>query len=141
MVRKNKALERSKAKSTVGYKGEDSVFKISFRYFDTTQKYASSFRDWQACGWLSKAMETLQGYCKSSLKSQIDGDKFVVYGDFPPKERTMFVFPRSVPEDAEWARIHVLNKAVIVGHIVEDTFYVVFFDKTHKFWISDKKHT
>ena len=113
-----------------------SCFKISFRDFDASQKYASSFLDWQNCGWLSKAVETLQGYCNPPLLQQADGDKFAIYGSFPPSDKTMFDYPRGVPEDANWARIHILNKAVIIGHIVGDTFYVVFLDKTHKFWLT-----
>ena len=132
-IKKNKPIDDSEMRI--------SNFKISFQFFDDSQKYASSFRDWQSCGWLSKAIETLQGYCHSSLRSQIDGDKFIVYGSFPPKEKTMFDYPKFVPEDAEWARIHVLNKAVVIGHVVGNTFYVVFLDKSHKFWISEKKHT
>ncbi len=50
----------------------------------------------------------------------------------------MYEYPKNVPEDAHWARIHVNGPAVIVGHIVNDTFYVVFLDKTHKFWLTEK---
>jgi hypothetical protein len=50
----------------------------------------------------------------------------------------MYEYPKNVPEDAHWARIHVNGPAVIIGHIVNDTFYVVFLDKTHKFWLTEK---
>jgi len=115
-----------------------SNFKVSFQYVDSSQKYASSFRDWQKDGLLSKALELLQGYCCRPLIEQIDGAKFTRYGDFPPKDKTLFEKPIHVPEDADWARIHVNGPAVIVGHIVDDTFYVVFLDKTHKFWLTKR---
>lgn len=35
-------------------------FKISFQYLDTTQKYGSSFKDWQKAGLLSKAMKRVK---------------------------------------------------------------------------------
>lgn len=113
-------------------------FKLSFQDLDTTQKFGSGFLDWQNAGLLSHAMETLRGFCCSPLRQQIDGDKFAIYDSFSPEERTMYDYPKNVPEDAHWARIHVNGPAVMVGHIVNDTFYVVFLDKTHKFWLTEK---
>lgn len=112
--------------------------KFSFQYFEPSQKFASSFKDWQQIGLLSKTLETFCGYSKRPLRAQIDGDKFAIYGAFPPADKTMFDFPVHIPEDAEWGRIHINNKSVVVGHIVGDTFYVVFLDKTHKFWLTKR---
>lgn len=113
-------------------------FKLSFQDLDTTQKFGSAFLDWQRSGLLSFALDTLRGYCCSPLRKQIDGDKFAIYDSFPPDDRTMYKYPKNVPEDAHWARIHVNGPAVIIGHIVNDTFYVVFLDKMHKFWLTEK---
>jgi hypothetical protein len=113
-------------------------FKVSFQYLDTTQKFGSTFKDWQSCGLLSKAMDTLQGYCCSPLRTQLGPDKFKAYGAFPTKE-SLFSEPANSPEDAEWARIHVNGPAVLAGHILEDTFFVVFLDKTHKFYMGKKE--
>lgn len=87
---------------------------------------------------LANALKVLEGYCKRPLLQQIDGDKFTRYGDFPPPEKTRFVHPQHVPEDACWARIHITGKAVLAGHIVEDTFFIVFLDKTHKFYLTKR---
>lgn len=114
-------------------------FCISLEHFDNSQ--GQGFKDWQGDGLLSKAMEVLYGYCKSKLMQQVDGDKFVIYGDFPPKDKTKFHHPDHVPQDANWARIHINNKSIIVGHVVRNKFYVVFLDKKHQFWVSQKKHT
>lgn len=127
-----------KDKQSVNDAARVSNFKLSFQYLDTSQKYGSSFKDWQKSGLLSQAMETLYGYCCSPLMSQVDGDKFTIYGSFPPKDKTLFKYPKHVPEDANWARIHVNGPAVVVGHIIGDTFYVVFLDKTHKFRLTRK---
>lgn len=118
--------------------GKTSNFKISFQYLDTTQRYGSSFKDWQKVGLLSKMMETFQGYCCRPLLEQVDGTKFVIYGNFPEKNKTMFDYPKNVPLDAKWARIHVTGPVVVVGHIVADTFYAVFLDKTHKFHLTKR---
>lgn len=131
----------SRIKDTLGIKKDGLTsenFKVSFQYLDTSQKYGSGFRDWQKCGLLSKMMETLQGYCHKPLISQFDGNKFVAYDDFPPSDCTMFERPVNIPEDAHWARLHILNKTVVVGHYVGNTFFVVFLDKTHKFYLTKK---
>lgn len=127
-----------KEKTSVSDTGRTRNFRISLQYLDTAQAFASSFRDWQKAGLLSRAMETLQGYCCRPLLEQVDGDKFAIYDSFPPPEKTKFDYPKSVPPDAHWARIHVTGAAVIVGHVVADTFYVVFLDKTHKFYLTKR---
>lgn len=120
---------------------EDLVrnMKFSFQYFDSSQKFASSYRDWQNSGLLSFAMETFTGMSKSPLLSQIDGDKFTIYGSFPPYDKTKFDFPKHIPDDANWARIHINGRAVVIGHVVNDTFYVVFLDKSHKFYLTKRE--
>ncbi|RYE90673.1 MAG: hypothetical protein EOO37_02370 [Cytophagaceae bacterium] len=105
-------------------------FKVSFQYLDNTQKFGSSFRDWQSVGLLSKMLDVFQGMCCRTLPEQVDGSKFTIYGDFPPADRTYFMQPAAVPEDAKWARIHVTGPAIVAGHVVQDTFYIVFLDKT-----------
>lgn len=134
-----KTLSAIKQKPSVKDNERTSNFKLSFQYLDTTQKFGSSFKDWQRSGLLSKAMETLQGYCCSPLLQNIDGKKFTIYEKYPSKDKTDFLYPQNVPEDAHWARIHVNAKSVIIGHIVDDTFYVVFLDKTHHFWLTKRK--
>jgi len=116
-----------------------SNFKVSLQDFDSSQKCGSSYRDWQKCGLLSKMFETLSGYCCRPLLEQVDGAKFTLYGDFPPKERTKFKYPEHVPEDANWARIHIEGAAVIAGHVLENTFYIVFLDKCHSFYMTKRK--
>jgi hypothetical protein len=132
IVRKSIAL-----KKTLSNRSKENL-KFSFQYLDTTQKFGSSFKDWQKVGLLSKMLELIQGYCCRPVLEQVDGQKFTIYGDFPSSEKTLFKFPKMVPEDANWGRIHVTGPAVIVGHVVEDTFYVVFLDKTHKFYLTKK---
>lgn len=113
-------------------------FKVSFQYLDSSQKYGSGFKDWQSHGLLSKALEVLQGYCCRPLLEQVDGDKFAIYGDFPIKTHTMFQRPVNLNEDANWARIHVTGITILAGHIIEDTFYIVFLDKGHKFYLTQR---
>ena len=136
--KKDLAPRRLKADTLDSVNEIQENFNVSFQYLDTTQKYGSSFADWQRCGWLSKMLDTLQGYCGKPLVQQFDNYKFKAYTGFPPPEKTEFNRPENIPLDAHWARIHILNRAVVVGHYVGNTFYVVFLDKTHKFWKSER---
>lgn len=146
MPKINKAKPKSIISEVLDRKHDESVkdskrisnFKISFQYLDSSQKYASSLKDWQSCGLLSCAIETLRGFCSKPLLDSLDGDKFTIYGGFPSEKNTLYIKPAHVPDDANWARIHVNGPSVIVGHVVNDTFYVVFLDKTHKFWLTQK---
>lgn len=56
---KKKPVFKVKKKASVNDSERTSNFKLSFQYLDTTQKYGSSFKDWQKAGLLSKALETL----------------------------------------------------------------------------------
>lgn len=129
-------LTKLEQKKTQSKKIEN--FKVSFQFVDSSQKFGSSFKDWQKEGLLALTLEVFQGYCQRPLWEQVRTDKFTVYNDFPPCDKTMFEKPKHVPEDACWARIHINGSAVVAGHIVDDTFYVVFLDKTHKFFLTKR---
>ncbi len=107
---------------------------FSFEDFCCKQKYASSFKHWQSIGLLSSALETIQGYCNSPII--YDGTKCTLYNDFPSKNETLYEFPEHVTPDASWVRIHINGPSVIIGHIIQNTFYIVFLDKTHKFHLT-----
>ena len=53
--RKDKKTLLNKEKISVQDTTKTQNFKISFQYLDTSQKYASSFKDWQKAGLLSSA--------------------------------------------------------------------------------------
>lgn len=119
---------------------ESDTMLISLKHLDRTQ--GDSLDDWDLLEILSSAIETLVGYSGGSIRSQATTEKFTIYGDFPPSEKTDYTHPLHVPEDAEWARIHVNGKQCIIGHIVPpNTFYLVFLDGDHRFWISEKRNT
>lgn len=128
----------SKRKSQQDLK-EDEYFTISFRHLDREQ--GDNLVTWENSNILAHSIDVLAGYCNGKMFSQVDGKKFTIYGDFPPKEKTNFVFPKQVPEDAKWARIHITGLQCIIGHIVQNVFFVVFLDSNHQFWESSLKNT
>ena len=126
--------ERSTVRQLTG-----DLFVISLKHLDKMQ--GARFADWDHEGILARAMDVLEGYCNAPLRAQAVNDKFTIYGDFPPPDKTNFFHPSHVPEDAEWARIHVTGKQCIAGHVVQNTFYIVFLDSDHSFWKTELKNT
>ncbi|MGO2130509.1 MAG: hypothetical protein ACTH4U_17400 [Pseudoalteromonas prydzensis] len=70
-----------------------------------------------------------------------------VYKEFP--QRSAFSHPPHVPEDVWWARFRVDNDTRLIGFIIPDTleasiaekfdyntFYVVFLDENHQFYLT-----
>lgn len=111
-------------------------FVVSFQYLDRNQ--GQDFEDWEKEGLLVNLLNTLRDYCSQPIYKQF-GNKFKEYGSFPIKSK--FKHPEHVPEDVNWASLHITGRVCLGGHIYENIFYVVFLDKNHEFWISDKKHT
>ena len=128
------AIERTKSSIQIN----DDFFVISFKHLDKTQ--GSDFHDWEKKSILAHAMDVLEGYCCSSLRSQLS-TKFTIYGHYPANAKSGFKCPDYIPEDAEWARIHVTGLQFIIGHVVKNIFYVVFLDEHHEFYKSELKHT
>ena len=68
------------------------------------------------------------------------GKQFIkVYDNFPVNSD--FIHPKYVPAGVKWSTIRIKGKERIVGYLEENIFYVVFLDKDHRFWITEKKHT
>ena len=127
------------SRKTVLDQNHEEDFLVSFRYLDPTQ--GQTLCEWEQAGILARGIDVLKNYCCAPLNNQIDGDRFAKYDDFPPKDKTDFIHPKHVPEDASWARIHVNGTQVIAGFVNRNIFNVVFLDREHRFWITEKKHT
>lgn len=134
--------------------------KFNFSYFDKSQNYASGFDELEN-NFLCTLMEKLKSYSRFPLlhwKNQRAGSGglkiFEIYEDFPKKSE--FTRPNHVPHDIYWARFRLENFARLIGFIVPghlsnkpsnhlnylhdtNTFYVVFIDLQHKFYLTEKK--
>lgn len=111
-------------------------FAISFEYLDRNQ--GQTFEEWKEENLLVNMLNTLRDYCKNTMQEN-KGKNFKVYGSFPPKSD--FKHPQHVPKNASWASLHLTGKQCLAGHVYENIFYVVFLDKDHRFYITEKKHT
>lgn len=134
--------------------------KFNFSYFDESQTAGQKFEDWDH-NQLVKLLNKLKEYSRHSLqhwKTQKIGsgkkrwNVFQVYGGFPKKSD--FSFPKHIPHQANWARFRLEYSVRLIGFIIPEqdhkkehqktkeffdcnTFYVVFLDRNHKFYLSD----
>lgn len=133
------SLIKNITKPSIKKEEDNNHLVISLKYLDKNQ--GQTFEDWEKNKILAHSLETLAGYCKDTLQNQCRTDSFKTYKSFPPKEKTDFYFPSHIPEDAEWASMHIKGKQCLAGHIFRNVFYIVFLDKDHRFFITEKKNT
>lgn len=122
-------------KTSIKETADNGLFVVSFKHLDKTQ--GLGIYQWEADKRLANTVDILSGYCQRPLLEQCDGKKFTIYGDFP--KRSAFTHPSYIPEDANWARIHIDGTHIIAGHIFHNTFFVVFLDHEHQFYIMAEK--
>ena len=133
--------------------------KFNFSYFDSSQEAGQDFSDWtnsQLCELLNK----LKSYSKMSLdywrneRAGKGGLKvFATYCAFPRK--SSFNHPKHVPHQAQWWRFRLGSKIRLIGFTLpaelhntfhhrgeffdKNTFYVVFLDRDHKFYLTEEE--
>lgn len=133
--------------------------KFNFSYFHHDQAAACDFSDLDK-GFLVELFNKLKAYSSSSLLEwtrtrvgRTGRTVLEIYGAFPKKSE--FLHPPHVPHDAQWARFRLESAVRLVGFVIPpelsqtsaskcnasycaNTFYVVFIDMNHKFYLTDK---
>ncbi len=110
---------------------------FSLKDFDVNQ--GQSFEDWEKDKILSKLMKRLRELTSFTVTEAQQNRILTIYDDFPTKSD--FKQPKHIPNGVKWAVISIQGKERIAGYIEDNVFYIVFLDKDHKFWITEKKHT
>lgn len=143
--------------TSIGNCDIESRFKINFSFFDDSQEYGSGFSGLEA-GALADIIEKIRAYTRHDLnywrhrRCGSHGLKiFADYGAFPTNSK--FIHPKSVPYDVNWCRFRMENLSRLIGFTIPahleskngslpydaNTFYLVFIDLQHKFYISEDK--
>jgi len=133
---KSKSQHSNNLQGKSGSEPEQKKLLFSFKDFDHTQ--GQTFSQWEKESLLNVMLDKLKEYSKKTI-TEAKKAGFTIYGSFPPK--FLFKHPKFITEDAIWASMHIQGKECIAGHVVGSVFYIVFLDKDHKFWITEKKHT
>lgn len=126
-------------RSVVGDYDKKIVF--SFKDFDDSQAVSQGYSDWQEEKLLSAMLKHFEEICKWSVAEAIRNQKLTIYQQFP--QNSDFKKPKHIADNVKWAAIKDIKgqKQRVIGHMIDNVFYVVFLDKDHKFWITSKRHT
>ncbi|GJQ32347.1 MAG: hypothetical protein HBSAPP04_11860 [Ignavibacteriaceae bacterium] len=117
----------------------EPLIVLSFKDLDLNQ--GQGFQDWEEENLLALALNRLKELNQFTVKQAL-AQKFVTQYtkvDFPPESD--FYHPKHVPTGVEWCSMHVQGKECVIGYFEDNIFHVVFLDKDHRFWITEKKHT
>jgi hypothetical protein len=136
MKGKSKLSGAISKKSQLPLKTVKKEMLFSFRDFDHTQ--GQTFAQWGDAKLLRILLDKLKEYSRKTIP-EAEQASFTIYGVFPPHSH--FTAPRHIIPDAIWAAMHIQGKECIAGHIIDNVFYVVFLDREHHFWPSEKKYT
>lgn len=132
--------------------------KFNFAYF-TVQDAGQNFCDWTK-DQLENLLSQLKDYSEQSLSywrtQPVRGGptRLSIYEKFPAKSD--FTHPKHVPHQAHWGRFRLSSAVRLVGFVVPseyqnkahdrtkvvfdcNTFYVVFLDANHRFFITEPK--
>jgi len=119
------------------------LLTFSFKDMDETQPSNSpqSIKTWRDDGLLADLFKRLKELSKLTRDEALRQGQIKVYGDFPSK--TDFTHPKHVDKNVAWGVIKAIGGQIptVAGYVIESTFYVVFFDRNHRFWKSTKKNT
>jgi hypothetical protein len=132
------------------------LMNFNLNFFNREQAHASDFDQLDH----AELLKLINKFVHFSDKSLFDWScetagghsLFVNYRKFPkPSE---FKHPACVPHDVEWCRFRIGSKLRLIGFVVpnsfhgmmkegfcydKNTFYVVFVDKEHKFYMTEKR--
>lgn len=120
----------------------DSLITFSFKDFDKSQiPPGQSYEEWSETDLLSYMLDKFGEICNMTVGQALEQKYLSIYGDFPPESK--FRVPNFIVGNVNWATIQKIKgqRGRVAGYIDGHTFYVVFLDMNHKFWITHKKNT
>ena len=124
------------------YKEKEKIV-FSIKDLDQTQpkKSPETIESWEKDGLLGSLFAKQNEICKLTVREAITSGIITIYDNFP--ENSDFFIPKHITEKVKWAVIKNIGgqKGRIAGYIKDNVFYIVFFDKNHRFWITEKKNT
>lgn len=135
---------------------------FNFSYFDSSQPAGQNFSDWTESQ-LNKLLNKLVEYTKETLQywmnQKVGSGKHRLnileeYGSFP--KNSDFEHPKHIPHQVSWTRFRLEQKVRLIGFMIpsefdgkainskgfeynRNTFYVVFLDKDHRFYKTEKQ--
>lgn len=117
----------------------EPLIVLSFKDFDRNQ--GQSFLEWEEEKLLALAVNKLREVCQLTVGQATARKVIKPYTkvSFPPESG--FVHPKHVLPDVTWCSMHIQGKERVIGYFEDNIFQVVFLDKDHEFWKTEKKNT
>lgn len=141
--RKNGFQRNEGLKNTRKTIDNKDLLTFSFRHFDETQPKTNTqtIDVWVEHGLIKDLFRRLQELSKLTRAEAEQQKQIKIYGEFPM--RSDFKIPTYITHEVEWGIIKQVGGQVsgVAGYIMDNTFYIVFLDQNHRFWITDKKNT
>ncbi|PSW74292.1 hypothetical protein C9J41_05295 [Photobacterium sp. GB-50] len=119
--------------------GNRELLTFSFKFLDQTQPKGKeeTITLWEGKGLLKSLINRLKELSVLTREEAFSQKQLKNYGDFPPRDKTDFFHPEHVEKNVAWGVIEGIGGLPrVAGFIQENTFYIVFLDSNHRFWIS-----
>lgn len=145
--RSNPLRSSSRGKETREVKtsnNRDNYLSISFRYFQNHDKLpAQSLENWHEDGRLLDMLNSLVHICQNNITDLQSSKKISLYGSFPDKKVNAFslpTLPEKLSKSENWGTIRNVGGQLprIAGFMRDNVFYIVYLDKNHQFYQSEK---
>lgn len=120
----------------------NELLKFNFKDLDSVQcPPGQTAEEWQEEGLLSALVEKLKNLSGMTLSEALQQQQIKIYGTFPPKSD--FRPSKYLDGKVKWSVIMRVKgqKCRVAGYVEGNTFFIVFIDRDHKFYIAEKKHT
>ncbi|CAH6668430.1 TPA: hypothetical protein ACOEAT_004761 [Enterobacter ludwigii] len=130
--------ETKPSKSTA--KTTDRFISISFKHFHNVDDVGQSINTWKDDGSLPDLIEKLVYLTANGITKVISDGVFTNYTRFPESAVNDFRCPDEISSDEDWGVIKNIGgqKRRVAGFLRDNVFYIVFFDRDHRFWKSQK---
>lgn len=119
----------------------DGYISFSFRYFQNYDKEpVQSLNSWQNENRLLDMLESLNYISQNHITKLKSDEKLALYGSFPDSKVNDFPLPNQLNETENWGTLRNIGgqQVRIAGFLRDNIFYIVYLDKAHCFYKSNK---
>lgn len=108
---------------------------ISLNFKDLSKKQGQTPECWEKIQLLSEKIKFLRDIGNTDITTLKQQKRLVIYDKFPKKSK--FFEPTHLKGN-KWARLRIRGKIRVCGYVIGTKFYVVFLDKDHEFYPSER---
>lgn len=132
----------------IGFETRRKHILFNYQFLTSGSDYGQSFEEWDKERIILDLNQKLKSFSEKSKTELLSDGVLCIYGEYP--SNSGFIYPAALPKEKskmEWARLTITGKRRVIGFFTpgsdreSDVFYVVFLDKEHQFFPSEKKHT